>query len=680
MTRNAIARLTWQATPRNKFSISHSQQYDRQNKDGGGSATRTPEAQGMRLYTPGFIQTVTWASPVTNRLLLEAGWGDYFSVYANTAPRVDGSHNPDLISVLEQCSAGCANNGGIADLVYRYNLPLQQGFERHQIGTLAQMRASASYIPGSHNLKFGYQGNLSHPSQGYFNTTPFIQYRFNNGIPNQLNQTAVYPGTVKLQRNILMTSFFAQDTYTRDRLTLQGGIRYDGIGTSYPDVGAGGPDYLLMPTPLFYPAGTTDEIHWKDITPRVGAAYDLFGNGRTAIKVNVGKYPTALTASNSDLDLHPLVRIGLQTTRTWNDSFYPVGDPRRGNYVPDCDLKATGANLECGAMDNSNFGKEIFTKTFDPDLIHGWGKRTYNWEMGVSVQQELVPRVGLTVGYFRRSFGNFYTADNRLTTTADYTPFSVPVPVDPRLPGGGGGTVTGLTNLVPGKVGQEDLNGQLSSNFGEMSETWQGIDVTVNARLRNGLTVQGGTSSGSRSMDNCAVRSALPETYSWQSTQAVQTTRVTTSTGALANPWCKTDEPFLTSFRGLATYIVPKIDVNVSATWRSDPGPELRADYVVTNAIARPSLGRDLSSGNVTVNLVEPGTLYGARQNNIDLRIAKILRFGQTRTQVGVDLYNLLNTDVVTQYNNGYNPTGAWLTPTAILPARYVRLNLQLDF
>ena len=485
---------------------------------------------------------------------------------------------------------------------------------------------------------------------------------------------------MKYQRNILMTSFYAQDTYTRARLTLQGGIRYDGIGTGYPDAGVGGPDYQLMPTRIFYAAGTTDEIHWKDITPRVGAAYDLFGNGKTAIKVNVGKYPTALTASNSDLDLHPLIRIALATTRTWNDSFYPVGDPRRGNYVPDCDLKATGANLECGAMDNQNFGKEIFTKAFDPDLIHGWGKRTYNWEMGVSVQQELVPRVGLTVGYFRRSFGNFYTADNRLTTTADYTPFSVPVPVDPRLPDGGGGTVSGLTNLVPGKVGQEDLYGQLSSNFGEMSEKWQGVDVTVNARLRNGLTVQGGTSSGKRSMDNCDVRSALPETYSWQSTQAVQTTRVTTSTGALFNPWCKVNEPFLTSFRGLATYIVPKIDVNVSATWRSDPGPELRADYVVTNAIALPSLGRNLSSGNVTVNLVEPGTLYGARQNNIDLRVAKILRFGQTRAQFGVDIYNLLNTDVVTQYNNGYNPTGAWLTPTAILPARYVRLNLQFDF
>ena len=93
---------------------------------------------------------------------------------------------------------------------------------------------------------------------------------------------------------------------------------------------------------------------------------------------------------------------------------------------------------------------------------------------------------------------------------------------------------------------------------------------------------------------------------------------------------------------------MPKIDLQVSGTWRSDPGPELAANYVVTNAIALPSLGRNLSSGNVTVNLVEPGTLYGARINNVDMRVAKIFRFRGTRAQVGVDIYNLLNTDVVT--------------------------------
>jgi hypothetical protein len=685
--RNAIGRITWQVSPRNKLSLSHSQQYSRRNSEGGGQATRTPEAVGLTLYTPGFVQTASWASPFTNRLLFEAGWANYFAKYANSAPRIDGTHNNQMISVVEQCSnaALCPQFGGIPNLVYRLHQPLQQGFENHQIGTIAQMRASASYIPGAHNLKFGYQGNVSHPSQSYFNFTPFIQYRFNNGIPNRLTQTAIFPGTVKYQRNILMTSFYAQDTYTRARLTLQGGLRYDSIGTGYPDGGVGGPGYQLMPTRIFYAAGTTDEIHWKDITPRVGAAYDLFGNGRTAIKFNIGKYVTALTASNSDLDLNPLIRTTPQTTRTWNDSFYPVGDPRRGNFVPDCNLVSPDANLECGRMDNQNFGKEVFTKSFDENLIHGWGKRTYNWEMGVSVQQELVPRVGLTVGYVRRWFGNFYTANNRLTATSDYTPFSIPIPADPRLPGGGGETVTGLYNLVPEKVGQEDLYSQLTENFGAMKENWHGVDISLNARLRDGLTVQGGTSSGRRLMDNCAVRSALPETYSWASTQAVQTTRVTTSTGALANPYCRVVEPFRTSFRGLGTYVVPKIDLNVSVTWRSDAGGDLAANYVVTNAIAQPSLGRPLSSGNVTVNLIPPATVFGDRVNNLDMRIAKIVRFGGARAQFGVDLYNLTNTDVVTAYNEGYSaPTATqgsiWLTPTAILPARYVRLNMQLDF
>ena len=210
-----------------------------------------------------------------------------------------------------------------------------------------------------------------------------------------------------------------------------------------------------MPKQICYPARSTEGVHWTDMTPRIGAAYDLFGNGKTAMKFNLGKYMQALTASNSDMDLNPLIRLNLQTTRTWNDR---GGLGINGDYVPQCDLFNPAANGECGAMDNQNFGKEFFTRTFDPAFINGYGKRPYNWEMGVSVQQEVVPRVGVTVGYYRRWFGNFYTLDNTLTTASDYTQFSVPIPVDPRLPGGGGGAVSGVYNLNPNKVGQvQDL-------------------------------------------------------------------------------------------------------------------------------------------------------------------------------------------------------------------------------
>jgi hypothetical protein len=464
-------------------------------------------------------------------------------------------------------------------------------------------------------------------------------------------------------------------------------VRYDYILSSYPDSCVGGSDYPLMPTQICYPARSTEGVHWHDVTPRIGAAYDLFGNGKTAVKVNLGKYMQALTASNSDMDLNPLIRVNLSTTRTWSDR---SGLGINGDYVPQCNLLNPAANGECGPMDNQNFGKEFFTRTFDSNFINGFGKRPYNWEFGVAVQQEVAPRIGVTVGYYRRWFGNFYTLDNTQTTLSDYTQFSVPIPVDPRLPGGGGGAVPGVYNLNTDKVGQVQDLALLTRDVGaDPIEIWQGVDLAVNARIRNGLTVQGGTSTGRTLQDNCALRSILPETYPWSNTTVGGPTIGNTqsvrgnSTAGLTSPYCRIEEPYLTSFRGLATYVVPKLDIQVSGTWRSDAGPELQANYVVTSAIANSGpqpLGRNLSSGNITVNLIPNGTLYGDRRNNIDLRVAKIFRFGRTRTQVGVDVYNVTNSDYVNTYNNSYVPNGSWLVPSTIATARFAKITAQVDF
>src|SRR5205807_404350 len=240
----------------------------------------------------------------------------------------------------------------------------------------------------------------------------------------------------------------------------------------------------------------------------------------------------------------------------------------------------------------------------------------YNWGLGVSIQQEVAPRVSVNVGYFRNWWGNWYTVDNRANGPADWTPFSIPIPVDPRLPGGGGGTLGGLYNLVPTAVGKVDEWATNAKNYAQQTENWQGIDVGVNARLRNGLTVQGGTSSGRRLSDSCALKAALPE-------QGQGTRGATTSIagGSPTNPYCRVVEPYLTQIRGLATYTIPRINLQVSGTWANNPGPELAANYVVTNATANQGaqpLGRNLSAGNVTVNLVAPATLYASRRNNVD--------------------------------------------------------------
>lgn len=662
LERNGIIRLTWQISPRNKVAGHWSEQYTTSSTRGGGTATTTPEADGRVLYNPSHINSATWSSPVSGRVLLEAGWAMYQARYRNPSPRLDGSHNPQMIRVLEQ-------GGSIPNLISRMPAGVGGGFNHHLIGTLANNRASISYVTGAHNMKFGYQGGFNNPSQEYTNYNEIILVRMNNGIINRLTQTIAYPKTVKYVRNLVPTSLYAQDVWTSGSITLQGGVRWDHLLTTYPDQFVGGEGYAGPGAynTIFYPSRSTQGVRWDDVSPRMGAAFDVFGDGKTAVKVNVGKYMEAFSATNTDLDLNPLIRTTISTTRTWGDS--------NRDFVANCDLANPNSNGECGDMDNKSLGKEVFQRSYDPNFVTGYGHRPYNWGLGIAVQQEILPRVAVNVGYYRNWWGNWYAVDNRATTTADYTPFSIQAPIDPRLPNGGGYTVGGLYNLVPTKVGLVDELAQSSSNFAKQVENWQGVDVNVNARLQNGLTIQGGTSTGRRLSDACALKAALPE----QGT-GVNGANTSIAGGSLTNPYCRVAEPYMTQIRGLAAYTIPNLGVQVSGTWSSIPGTEVAANYTVTNATAFPSLGRGLSSGNVTVNLITPGTLYSERRNNIDLRVAKVLQFGHMRAQVGVDIYNATNTDVVTTFNPAYVPDGAWLTPTAILPARYMRFSAQVNF
>jgi hypothetical protein len=677
LERQATVRLTWQATPRNKFTAHWAEQYNDANYgDAGGTATTTPEAQTRTLYIPSRQPHATWQSPITSRLLAEAGWGMYQARYRFTM-RNDGTHNPAMIQQLEQA-------GEIPGLLSRMpRAPGQGGFTHSLIGNLASLRASLTFVTGAHNMKVGYQGGFGNPSQTYQNFTQVVQVRTLNGVPNQLTQTISVGPDTKYIRNLIPTNFYAQDQWTRGRLTLQGGVRYDSLISTYPDQKMGGPGWPFAPEEISFPSRSTPGYEWKDILPRVGVAYDVFGTGKTALRFNIGRFVEAITASNNDLDMNPLVRTPVNSTRGWTDT--------DRDFVPDCDLMTRTANGECGALDNQNLGKPIFSRSFDPNYVSGFGSRPYNWSMGFAVQHEVAPRVSATASFNRNWWGNWYVVDNRSTNLEDYTPFSIRAPQDSRLPGGGGHTISGLYNLVPAKVGLVDELAQNANNFGKQTENWQGLDLSVVARLQNGLTVQGGTSTGRRIADGCDVRSKLPELGT--SPTGVTNSSVTANVNALGggvfslavnNPYCRIAEPYRTDFRGLATYLVPKIDVQVAATWASIPGESLRADYIATNAViaAGPQpLGRPLTgAATVSVNLIPPATLWGARRNNVDLRVAKILRFGANRAQVGVDIYNLANADTVTNYNFGFVPGGSWLIPTQITPARYARISMQVDF
>jgi hypothetical protein len=327
------------------------------------------------------------------------------------------------------------------------------------------------------------------------------------------------------------------------------------------------------------------------------------------------------------------------------------------------DNRAAGGD-SCGAG-SATFGTLVFTETFDPALLNGWGVRPDDWGFAASVQQELMPRVSVEVQYNRRWLSGFNATDNLATANTDYTPYTVIAPSDPRLPGGGGYTIGALYDVVPTKFGQADNYVTGSEHYGKRTSVYNGLLINVTARANNGLTVQGGINTGQTVTDQCEIRQALPE-----------------ATG-LTNPYCRSEPGLVTRVTGLAAYTIPKVDVLLSTTFRSDQGANLAANYTFSGAQIASFLGRPLSAGpnsNVTVNLLEPGEEYGDRVNEIAIRVAKILRFGRTRTNVGFDIYNVLNSDAILTYNQNFVVGGDWLRPNSVLTPRFVKFSAQIDF
>ncbi len=324
-------------------------------------------------------------------------------------------------------------------------------------------------------------------------------------------------------------------------------------------------------------------------------------------------------------------RVATNTNRSWNDLTFPAGDPQARQLLARLRLDESGGQrLECGAWSNQNFGKYTVSTTYDPNVLSGWNVREYSWDLTAGIQQEIAPRTSLEVTYVRRSWGNQTVTDNRAVTAADFDRFSLTAPADSRLPNGGGYRVEGIYDVKPAKFGQVDNFVTFAKNFGQgRIETYNGVDVNVSARPRGGLTLQGGLNIGQSRLNDCDVWAQLPEII------------------APGFPFARTPEAFCdqssgwqVSFGGLASYIVPKVDVQVAATIQSRPfaganfpgiaSQSLAANWLVSNSLVVPELGRSLA-GNaqlISANLVEPGTMYGDRLNQVDFRVSKILRFG----------------------------------------------------
>ena len=340
-------------------------------------------------------------------------------------------------------------------------------------------------------------------------------------------------------------------------------------------------------------------------------------------------------------------------------------------------------------MANANFGNPFNTTRVNQDMMHGWGNRPFDWQFGVALQQELMPRLSVDVAFNRRWWSNFYVTDNQALGPSDFDRFTITAPAsaNPNAPlPTTGQPLTYLKRNGNSPIGATSNYRTFQRDFGDETYYWQGIDFTANSRMTNGLLLQGGFSTGAGHRDLCDVWAALPELV----TPAAPAT--SSQVGA-----CKVDEEWQMNWRGLVTYTIPKIDVLISGILRSQANTEpatietgvatngvgIASNYTVTPAILAANGQTPFAPGVTTqsVNLVLPSSLFGERVNSVDMRFGKILRFGGTRTNIGIDLYNMFNSNAGTAFNQGFGADGAtWMRPTAVLNPRFARFNVTFDF
>ena len=610
------------------------------------------------------LSTTKWTYTATNHLLFEAG--------------VMAGGSPDTIKLDPDQVGTCPSQGSLAprciaiiDQTAGFTYRAPTGFDFDDRLPSQSFTAAASYVTGSHNVKIGMDDQRGHFWRGDNNDSTGGLWYAANQVAGQLVPAFVFVQAPPYgyQNNLNYNlGIYAQDRWTISRLTLSGGLRFDFLNESTEPFTLG--PHRWLPARNTQYGAVKNVPNWKDVDPRISFAYDVMGTGKTAIK---GSASRSVMQNSISLALanNPASTVRTQTQRVWTDN---------GDFVPQCDLTNGAANGECGAWTFPDFGSAVPTTRYDSSIMNGWGVRPYNWEFSLGVQQEILPRVSVSAGYFRRIYGNFNIVDNEALSASDFTQYSVAIPSTQTKVGtlpNAGGTISGLydpnINPSPRNVVKD------AAVFGKEQSHWNGFDVSVDARLRNGLLFQGGVSSGKTLFDNCEIVDDVPELLN------IAAPAGTTAPIAAAGSWssasfCHQETPFLAQYKALASYGLPWYGIRVAGTLQSIPGPMVNATSVFNNTTNHPpSLARPFTLGQATVNLVEPGTMYGDRLNQIDLRLTKIVNVGHGRVDLNVDFYNAFNSDAVTLENGAFS-AAAWRLPLTVIQPRFVKFAARWDF
>ena len=479
-------------------------------------------------------------------------------------------------------------------------------------------------------------------------------YSFFNGAPSSITQFAT-PYTV-LNKVKADLGVFVQDRWTINRLALNLGLRLDYFNGYVPAQHLPATPSGWIPERTF--AAVAHAPTWTDLNPRVGASYDLFGTGRTALKASAARYVGQMNA-NVAAATNPVITSVNSVTRTWNDI--------NRDYVPNCDLGNFNENGECGPIADANFGKNNPRATrYDDDVLRGFGVRDYVWDVVFEVEHQLGSNTSLTLAYNHNWTDNpaglrlfnpqaavgFGTGaiDNLAVTSADYDHFCITAPLDPLLPRGGGYQVCGLYDVSPAKFGQVDNVVKSQKNFGERTRTSHFFGATLSSRVGSRLTLTGNVDTGRIVEDDCFVVDSSQQLLNCRLVSSFEAETLVKVNGSYRFPG----------------------EVTASGVFQNIPGITYGAEYRATNAEIARSLGRNLAAcgtrpvcnATVVVPLVPLGTLYEPRRTQLDVRLSKAFSFpSRLKLQVDVSVFNVFNSSAVYRSNFAYGPQ--WRQPLA---------------
>jgi hypothetical protein len=674
-----VLRGTYQATPRNKFAVTYQRNFKWKKHEiflGGqeGLPIFPEQTAGYREPWLYYIAQAKWTSPVTSRLLLEAGYsGDilhYFDIYQPGTEQVRGTPAWYANASHFDSVAGGLNYRTKVGQIQQWNSP-----DQHSVSS------ALSYVTGTHNIKTGILyawGN--NPSILDMNADLYQIYQGGTLIGNQYTlgqprQVRVY--NTPISRNPQLAAnigIYAQDQWAVKKFTVNYGLRWEYLAEELPaqDRVAG----------RFAPAAHYDAINcdvlpgmtcWKSWAPRLGVAYDLFGKGRTAIKASLGKYMTPDVSTFVNL-FNPIATF--TDVRTWTDT-------NNDDIAQDSEI---------GPSNNPNFGR-ITNRTLDPDF-----SREYNYQLSVGVQHELRPGTAVNFNWYRRSLYNTaFTRNRAVDPLTDWT--TTPV-VNPLT-----GEIVQAYQINQNKNGiAPDLYLTNMTDTGLRSNVYSGIEVGVNARLPRRILVFGGWQ-----LERTVDRDCTTNTANASATlNSPNTLRFCDQNGdTFQNLGENATIPFQNGFK-FNTNVPIAYGVEVSASLQSYPGT-IKANaggvsWTITRgstryptdcavpgctpgAIVLPS--RFSGDPSITLQLASPGTRYEPHYTQLDFGVRRTFKIWRSTVQAQLDLFNATNANAILSEGTALTTlAGPFLspdpkaggTPFTILQPRLIRIGAQVKF